>query len=348
MRFRRSTRTVPGVNRQPGHIATVLLVLLTVLTGARSPFPGQFTGPPDAFPSPGELAAAARRSGYLGVVAQRPGALTPGQVLQAALRRERLTVAQRSRLDDLLAAASPAAQGYLAQAFAAGHGLPEIAALGAVIGGHGPRWLRHRLRPVDSGGAGPVQFRGASISQVDDTTCGSTTIVAARALIDPVYALHLTTGGRPGTAEESDGRFRRRLRVEEQRVHDETGLLWPQRAGTPPWGISDLLNRDPADLGAHYRWTAVVPGVPALADSVVRRALTAADRGYPVPILLGDLIPRHYVLLLRRDGWGASFYEPTAGEVVVVPTRDLERRDFSELGYARLHGAILPSAPTAR
>jgi hypothetical protein len=348
MRSRRTAPTVAAVTQQPGQIATVLMFMLTLLTGAGAPFPGRFTDMVSVFPTPGDLTAAARRSGYLGMVAQRPGLLSPGQVRQALLRREKLPADQRTQLDDLLAAAKPATEEYLAEAFAAGHTVAEVADFGAVIAGRTARWLHSRLRPVDPGRTGPVEFGGNSISQYDDTTCGSATILAARALIDPIYALRLTTGGRPGTAEESGNRFEERLRTEEQRIHDESDLLWPQRAGTSPWGISSLLNTGPADLAAHYRWTAVAPAIPSHIDSVIRRALAAVDRGYPVPLLIGDLIPRHYVLLLRHDAGGASFYEPTAGKIVAVPAEDLRRRDFGAVGYAHLHGAILPSGPAAR
>src|SRR4051794_23115131 len=192
MRSHRTTRTATRT-------VTALMFLFTALAGSGSPLLGRLLGPPAAFPSPGDVTAAARRSGYLGVVGLRPGALTPGQMVQAALRRDRLTAAERARLDRLLAAAPPAAQEYLAEAFAAGHPVSEVAAFAAVISPHGPRWLRNRLRPIDPSETGPVQFRGTSISQFDDTTCGSTTIVALRALTDPIYALHLTTGDRPGT-----------------------------------------------------------------------------------------------------------------------------------------------------
>jgi hypothetical protein len=348
MRSRRTAPTAAAVTRQPGQLATVLIFMLALLTGAGAPFPGRFADPYSVFPTPGDLIAAARRSGYLGMVVQRPGSFSPGQVRQALLRRDKLPADQRTRLDDLLAAAEPATQDYLAEAFAAGHAVTEVAEFAAVIAGHSPLWLRSRLRPVDPGRTGPVEFGGNSISQYDDTTCGPAIILAARALIDPVYALHLTTGGWPDTTEESGDRFEERLRTEERRIHDESDLLWPQRAGTSPWGISRLLNTGPADLAARYRWTAVAATFPSHIDSVIRRALAAVDRGYPVPLLIGDLIPRHYVLLLRHDARGASFYESTAGEVVVVPAGDLRRRDFSAVGYARLHGAVLPSGPAAR
>jgi hypothetical protein len=167
--------------------------------------------------------------------------------------------------------------------------------------------------------------------------------MVARMVTDPLYALALTTGIRPGTQAASDDPFEQRLQDQEEQIHDETDLLWPQPAGTPPWGMSAVLDRRPADLGVHYRWTPVVPGLPLGADGVIQRALTAADRGYPVPMLIGDLIPRHYVLLLRHDDGGAWFYEPTAGVVLVVSDRELRDRDFSALGFPRLKGVILPS-----
>jgi hypothetical protein len=184
MRFRGRSRTAPVADRHPGQIALVLMFLLTALTGAGSPVT---SGPS------GDVVSAARRSGYLGIVAQRPDTLTPAQLLRAAARRDRLTAAQRARLDDVLTTAAPAAQEYLAEAFAAGHSVPEIAAFATVIAGHGPLWLRSRLRPIDADDPGPVRFHGSSINQFDDTTCGSTSVVAARALVDPLYALHLTT-----------------------------------------------------------------------------------------------------------------------------------------------------------
>jgi hypothetical protein len=74
----------------------------------------------------------------------------------------------------------------------------------------------------------------------------------------------------------------------------------------------------------------------------LRQALLAVDHGYPVPLLIGDAIPRHYVLLVHRDAAGALFYEPSQGEVLRIGTQALRRRDFSPLGYPHLEGVILP------
>ncbi|WP_250033788.1 hypothetical protein [Paractinoplanes maris] len=315
----------------------MLLLLLTVLSGAGSPVAGRES------PSPVLASPARTVAGYLGVVARQPGILSAAQVDRAAALRDRLPTAGRDRLDTVLAAASPAVQGYLAAAFAAGHSVAEIGSFAATVKGRSPYWLRSRLRPIDAMGAGAVQFRGSRIGQYNDTTCGPTAVLAARMYVDPLYALYLTTGGQPDTVEESEERFRQRLAGEEQQIHDDTDVLWPQLAGTPPWGLSTRLSRDPAALGSRYRWRPALP-VPGADRAVLRQALTAANRGLPVPVLIGDVVPRHYVLLLRHDDAGAWFYEPTAAEIVVVPRRDLERRDFGRLGYPRLAGVILPSA----
>lgn len=130
-------------------------------------------------------------------------------------------------------------------------------------------------------------------------------------------------------------------------MQDDTNGRWPHVAGTPPWGVRDQLNRNPAGLGARYRWAVVVDGIPSRADDAIRAALTAAARGYPVPMLIGDLVPRHYVLLVHHDPAGALFYEPGSGHIVLVGTRELQRRDFSALGFRHLKGAILPTGTGA-
>jgi hypothetical protein len=325
-----------------------LLLLVIALTGAASP---PAIGAPATAPllaSPTELAVAMRSAGQLGVLARRGVPLSTAQWSRALAARARLTAADRARLDDLLALAAPAAQGYLVEAFAAGHDLAELTAFAAVIADRDPYWLRSRLRVVDPTETGAVHFRGNSIKQYNDQTCGATAIMVARAVVDPIYALRLTTGGRPDTEEEeeADERFEDRLAAEEQRIHDDTNRVWPQAAGVTPWAVSNQLSRDLAGLGARYQWTTVALAVSALTDAVLRRALAAVALGYPVPFLIGDLIPRHYVLMLHHDAAGAWVYEPTGGDIVLLPERDLLRRDFSALGFAHLKGAILPAGLT--
>lgn len=267
--------------------------------------------------------------------------LHQAQSALAAQRRDRLPPAQRALLRHVLASATPAARGYLTRTFGAGHSVAEVASLAHVIAGHGRDWLEARLDPMAAGPAGPLSYRGVDISQYDDTTCGSTTLVAIRMAVDPLYAFRLTTGGRPGTGRDSAAGFESRLRDEERSVHRRTASWWPEAAGTPPWGLDAEANRAAAGLPVEYRWETADPGFPARTDDIVRLAVAAADRGYPVPMLIGDLIPRHYVLLLAADRSGALFFEPTAGEIRRVTTAELARRDFGALGYPGLKGALI-------
>ncbi|OLB74322.1 MAG: hypothetical protein AUI14_23845 [Actinobacteria bacterium 13_2_20CM_2_71_6] len=186
-----------------------------------------------------------------------------------------------------------------------------------------------------------MHFRGYLIRQYDDTSCGSTVIVVAHAMADPIFALQLTTGGTVGT-DDTGEHFLDRLKAEEQRVHGATNLVWPQIIGTPPWGVRDQMNQASVGIGGRYQWTVIQDWVAGPTDAVLRQALLAVGHGYPVPVLIGDAVPRHYVLLVNHTRAGALFYEPTGGAIVPVPEDALRRRDFSLLGFAHITGAIVP------
>ena len=59
-------------------------------------------------------------------------------------------------------------------------------------------------------------------------------------------------------------------------------------------------------------------------------------------MLIGDLLPRHYVLLVAATPAGAMFFEPGSGALLRIPPVDLKRRDFHALGFGTLKGAVLP------
>ena len=78
--------------------------------------------------------------------------------------------------------------------------------------------------------------------------------------------------------------------------------------------------------------------------AVVEAANAALAVGRPVPLLVGAVIPRHYCLALSASGDSWHVYEPTSGEVRVVPLEQVRRSTLADLlGFDRLSAVLLPS-----
>jgi hypothetical protein len=317
-------------------IVGLLLVFGTGPTGTRTA-----PTPPSAPPVAAPAARFAFGGAGTGFVDRGPAVtLTAAQLAGATARYRSLPDGQRARWDALLADTPAHARGYLLKAFAAGRSPADLATFAYTISGHSPAWLHSHLVLVDTDQPGPAAYQGFPFAQFDHTSCGSMAVVVARATMDPVYALTLTAGDDP------DGgvgpyEFARRLRAEADRVHRATNRYWPTAAGTPPWGVRDYLHDT---TGIRYRWIVTDPAVPRTVDRALRRALAALDRGYPVPLLIGNIVPRHYVLLVGHDAGTVLFYEPTAGEVVAAAESDLRRGHLTGLRFGLLKGVIVPDA----
>jgi hypothetical protein len=313
-----------------GRPAVLLLMLLFWLPGGTSQ-PG--------IDLPGLLSLSASESVADGSPAADFGTLSPAQLARAAAQHRQLRPADQARLDGLIDSLPGAARGYLLKALAAGHSLTELTGFARAMVGRDGYWLRTHLSPIDPYEPGLAHYRGYLIRQYDGTTCGSTAIVLAHLLTDPLFALQLT-GENPG--DDTGEKFLARLKAEERRVHGATNFVWPLLLGTPPWGMRDQMDKPAVGAGARYEWAMVPDWAPGAADAVLRRALVAVARGYPVPVLIGDLIPRHYVLLVAATPAGATFFEPGSGAILRIPPADLKRRDFRALGFSTLKGAVLP------
>ncbi|TCO19720.1 hypothetical protein EV652_113119 [Kribbella steppae] len=263
---------------------------------------------------------------------------TPAARVETAL----LTASPSDRSQVLAAAAAAGSlqQPYVLKAFAAGHSADEVVRFADSINGRSPVWLRKHLNLIEPDGPWLVTYHAALVKQVDDTTCGSTVIVMARAMTDPIYAFDLTTGGGTRAAATAD-EFEARLAAEEQRIHGATNTLWPEKLGTTPSGISAELNRHVDALGARYevRIAGQAPG----GRKARHAAVAAAESGQPVPVLVGDWLPRHYVLLIGVDRAGLLFYEPTEATLVRIGIQDFLGGDVSALGFPHVHAVITPS-----
>lgn len=269
--------------------------------------------------------------------------LTRGQADQAETRLAALPSADRARMDEALgAAAGPEQRAYTLKAFAAGHSVNEVVRFAQTIRGRKRGWLSAHLSLVDPSTSGDLTYHGSLVDQVDNTTCGSASILMVRVMADPLYALYLTTGGSTDPSMAEPMQFKARLAAEEQRIHGSTNEVWPQRLGTSPWGLTSELNRYADATGTTYRWRLVV-GTRGGGNPALRDAVTAVDNGQPVPVLIGDWVPRHYVLMVGQDGSDLLFYDPSTAAVVRVNEQDFLKGDPMALGFPHIEAVVTPA-----
>jgi hypothetical protein len=160
------------------------------------------------------------------------------------------------------------------------------------------------------------------LRQRDGVTCGPSVVIVAGALLDPDYATGLAAAGWFDT--------------EQGRVHRAINRIWPRFLGTTPAAVAHAVNAHSGRL--HYRWRSIRRH-DHLLD--VREAVLL---GRPVPMLVGRLVPRHWVLLVDVEGTRAfRCYEPSSGEVRIVTAEAIRRARLAGLGYPRPFTFVLPS-----
>jgi len=119
-------------------------------------------------------------------------------------------------------------------------------------------------------------------------------------------------------------------------VHAAANRLWPRALGTTPWGMAKVISRRSLRHRVRYGWRLLRPG-DALVD--VERAVRA---GWPVGMLIGNAIPRHWVLLVDCEGAVLDCYEPSSGEVRRVPTTAISGARLGVLGFSRAFAVVVP------
>jgi hypothetical protein len=166
-----------------------------------------------------------------------------------------------------------------------------------------------------------------NLRQRDGVTCGPTVAVVAGALLDK--------------GQQSDLTDRAWFDREQARVHAEVNRVWPRRLGTTPVGMARALTAHSSSSGARYRWRLFRGRRDRLSD--VRHAVEA---DWPVAMLIGRFIPRHWVLIVETNRLAWQCYEPSSGEVRLVDVAAVRRSRLSGLGYPRPFAFVLPRAST--
>lgn len=162
---------------------------------------------------------------------------------------------------------------------------------------------------------------GVRLPQRDGVTCGPCTAIVGGALLDPSYAAPLSSGENSAAAREW-------FAAEQTAVHRSVNRVWPKRFGTTPGGVAAALSRHSSHLGVRYRWRLFRGRRDSLAD--VRADVHA---GWPVAMLVGRCVPRHWVLLVGVGERAFDCYEPSSGEVRSVSFTAVRARRLTGVGY---------------
>lgn len=158
------------------------------------------------------------------------------------------------------------------------------------------------------------------LRQRDGVTCGPSVAVMAGAMLDAGYRAPL------------HGRHAQEWFAAEQgRVHRAVNTVWPRALGTTPAGMARALSAH----GTRYRWRPAVRALP--------QVCAALAAGWPVAMLIGSAIPRHWVLLTEIGGAALRCYEPSSGQLVSVSVDDVRTGRLGPLGFPRPFAFVLPA-----
>jgi hypothetical protein len=254
--------------------------------------------------------------------------LTPHMADRAREAIDRLSDADRQRLDKLLSEAkSPEERAYILKALAAGYNMNDVQRFDILIHAHGddPMWLHDKLAPMDVtdydplGDAGNTHSntttQGHQWTQGNYPTCVASSNVMARAQVDPIYALQLTTGGHPGDpAYDNPDAFSQRLRNEQARVYDDGRSWWQDAPLIGSDGMTSGQSEDIANENIAPR-TGVEYENHDMDDDderrdALRKAEQAVDQGIPVPFAARDDDGGHEMLIVGHDGDMVQIYNP--------------------------------------
>lgn len=168
---------------------------------------------------------------------------------------------------------------------------------------------------------------GLRLQQIDSVTCGPSVALMAGALLDPHR--------RAALAEPTAGPAL--FAAQQWQLHAEVNRIWPRRLGTTPWAMARALTGQAATAGVPYRWRLCRGRRDGLADIV-----DAVAHGRPVAMLVGRIIPRHWVLIVEVAGQTMQCYEPSSGEVRAVDTAAVRGARLTGLGYPRPFAFVVP------
>lgn len=264
---------------------------------------------------------------------------------RARQRYESLSAADQAEVDRLLAGLPTSEhRAWLLAALAGGADVTTLGRFAGRIDDLPPDALADVLDPTST-----------TLQQQSTTTCGSASLVFARMLNDPVYALRVLDGydattGSTDTTGKPDDRFAAEELAAKARTNDARdgsggwSMPWPDAIGTSPWGAAEEMNGAAGVPGTGYGVGLVESDSPDDRRGAYQDLARAADQGRVSPLYVGDdASPRHVVLVVGRTEAGLQVYEPGRGVVVTVSEDVFVSGDVSVLGgWSRPWATVAP------
>jgi hypothetical protein len=254
---------------------------------------------------------------------------------RATQRLDKLSPQDRQRFDDLLRnAKSPQERAYLLKTLAAGHSVDEISQFDGLIHNHGddPVWLQEHLTPIvnrshdtsTSASSTGIDYKGGSWTQGSYPTCVASSTVMARAMVDPMYTLQLTTGGKPDDPKASSkDAFLDRLRHEQQAVYDDGrsgrdgdrslwDKMWGNHDNTPGMYPNEGQKVENKDIGAYNGVDYQHHDLGSADDrrGALHDVETSVDQGKPIPVQVRDSHGGHQMMIISHQGNMLEIYNP--------------------------------------
>jgi hypothetical protein len=224
-----------------------------------------------------------------------------------------------------------------------------------------------------------VDSTGRSVfTQPDSTACGSSSLVMARMLNDPAYAMYIATGYDPHTdthaaalpydsgakntlpagSDPALEQMQRRFQQDALAMHNQTNdgvwnnglqVPWPKDFGTQPWAAANQMSGDSGVPGSTYDVQVVdLDNRSRTYNDVVK----AVNNGHAVPVYTYDIdvnrdgnpsdTGAHVTLVVGTSGDDLKVYEPTSGQTRTVSRAEFEGSLTNKLGWDRPMAAVLP------
>lgn len=263
---------------------------------------------------------------------------------RAGKRLDQLSEADRKRFDALLDnAKSPQEKAYLMRALAAGHSVGDIEKFDGQIHGHGDdaEWLRNHLQPIynttdkATGQTIPVTYNGVPWEQTGNT-CVAASTVTARAMVDPMYAFQLTTGGHPDDPNSTSAdAFQKRYLEETERIYgrpanEGDGMTGDQSVAAADNEIGKATGQD-----YDYKDLNSTEDRAGIVDDVAK----SVDQGKPVPVIVegfdGGQRVGHQMMIIGHQGDMLQIYNPW-GHTVWVSESDFVNGHMQGASDSRL------------